>query len=364
MASVSFKKLTDSKLKRFSLDIDDGEFITLTGDTNSGAYEAVQIAAGISRKYEGMVLVGEHHVFPGEKYNGGACLITSLPLFATPRRMLRAAMTLEGVRDDDARLIEAAKTAKLDDSLLDTRVMHLTAALRLKVGMAVAIATNAGAVLMDEPLSGIDLAETKDVAMYLRDMHAVTGKTFIAAIANAGTALSLSTRIALMKDGELIQCDTPQTIYDHPLSTFAARYFGSSPINLIPAKLERDGEGIFAVFGSARVKLHASKVAKLISEDYIGKNVIIGARAENFHDEGAFIAVASDSAFDVNVHQVEILGEITLLHIRIDGLDDNIIARVDPRSVARAGDNMKIALDVNRITLYDADTGNSILKRA
>ena len=116
-------------------------------------------------------------------------------------------------------------------------------------------------------------------------------------------------------------------------------------------------------FGEWVIPLPAGKVARLVSPDYIGKTVILGMRAENIHDEAAFLSISEDSVVEAKVTIVEMLGMATYLHLKIDGVEDIVIANVEARCTAREGEVIRVALDMNHVHLFDAETGESILAR-
>ena len=128
-------------------------------------------------------------------------------------------------------------------------------------------------------------------------------------------------------------------------------------------KLEKGIDGVYAVFGENRVKVPAGKLQRFTSDSYIGREVYMGVRPENIHDEQAFLAASPDSIIDVSVEIVELMGSETYLYLSTSGKDDNIIARVDPRSPARAGDKIPVALDANRLHFFDIETEKTILSR-
>jgi multiple sugar transport system ATP-binding protein len=130
-----------------------------------------------------------------------------------------------------------------------------------------------------------------------------------------------------------------------------------------PYVARRLADGVYAVFGDNSIKIPEGKLKKFASDSYIGKGVIMGIRPENIHDEEIFLANAPESTINVAVEIVELMGSETYLYLKTSGKDDNIIARVDPRSTARGGDKIKVAFDANRLHFFDAETFNTILNR-
>ena len=134
-------------------------------------------------------------------------------------------------------------------------------------------------------------------------------------------------------------------------------------MNFFTVKLEKEGKEVYAKFGANKIMVPNGKVAKLVDESYVGKEVYMGIRPENIHDEEVFLNSLPDAVIDVNVEVTELMGAETYLYLKADGKDDNIIARVDPRTTSRAGNQIKVAFDVNHLHFFDKDTEASILNR-
>ena len=173
----------------------------------------------------------------------------------------------------------------------------------------------------------------------------------------------MASRIVVMKDGFVQQVDTPQNLYDYPANLFVAGFIGSPQMNFFTVKLVKEGNDVAAVFGDNKIIIPPSKLAKFADEDYIGKEVYMGVRPENIHDEEGFINASPDSKIKVSVEIVELMGSETYLYLKTSGKEGNIIARVDPRSTARSGNTIEVAFDVNRLHFFDKDTEATILER-
>ena len=151
--------------------------------------------------------------------------------------------------------------------------------------------------------------------------------------------------------------------YDYPANLFVAGFIGSPQMNFFNVTLEKEGNDVVAKFGDNKITIPTSKLSKFTDESYIGKEVIMGIRPENIHDDAAFMSNSPDSVIDVDVEVVELMGSETYLYLKTTGKDGNIVARVDPRSVSRTGDKIKVAFDVNRLHFFDKDTEATILTR-
>jgi multiple sugar transport system ATP-binding protein len=171
----------------------------------------------------------------------------------------------------------------------------------------------------------------------------------------------MGSRIVVMKDGFIQQVDSPQNLYDYPANLFVGGFIGSPEMNFIDVTLISEGGAVYAAFNDHKVRIPEGKLKKLVDDSYIGKEVVLGIRPEDLHDEEVFIDSVPDAVVTATVDVVELLGAETLLYLTVAG--NSMIARVDPRSTARAGDTIKIALDPNRIHLFDKETEKAIFNK-
>ena len=216
---------------------------------------------------------------------------------------------------------------------------------------------------MDEPLSNLDAKLRVQMRTEITKLHKRLQTTFIYVTHDQTEAMTMGTRIVLMKDGVIQQNDTPQNLYDFPANLFVAGFIGTPQMNIFKVRLEKLGSEVFATFGENRIKVPSGKLQRFTSDSYIGREVYMGVRPENIHDEQAFIAASPDSCMDVSVELVELMGSETYLYLSVSGKEDNVVARVDPRSTARAGDQIRVALDPNRLHFFDLETEKTILNR-
>jgi multiple sugar transport system ATP-binding protein len=164
-----------------------------------------------------------------------------------------------------------------------------------------------------------------------------------------------------MKDGFIQQVDSPQNLYDHPVNLFVGGFIGSPQMNFINVKLEKEGDDVFAVFGDNKIKVPEGKIKKFKDLSCIGQEVIMGIRPEDIHDEEVFLQNSEESTVKAYVEVVELMGSETYLYLNIAG--NNVTARVDPRSTARTGDTIRVALDQNRLHFFNKETEESLLNR-
>ena len=216
---------------------------------------------------------------------------------------------------------------------------------------------------MDEPLSNLDAKLRVQMRTEITKLHQRLQTTFIYVTHDQTEAMTMGSRIVVMKDGFIQQVDTPQNLYDYPTNLFVAGFIGTPQMNFFTVKLVKQADGVYATFGDNKIKIPAGKLQKFTSDSYIGKEVTMGIRPENIHDEEVFLNNAPECAINVNVEIVELMGSETYLYLKTSGKEGNIIARVDPRSTARTGDKIRVAFDANRLHFFDLDNESTILNR-
>ena len=167
-------------------------------------------------------------------------------------------------------------------------------------------------------------------------------------------AMTLGTRIVVMKDGVVQQVDSPQNLYDKPCNKFVAGFIGAPQMNMIDAQVAKNGSDVTLAFGGHTLTLPEAKGKALEAAGYVGKVVTLGIRPEDLHDEEAFLAANPKSTFQVEIRVYEMLGSEVLLYFDID--EANFTAKVNPRTTARPGDTVKLAMDLDKVHIFDKET--------
>ncbi|NLD87126.1 MAG: ATP-binding cassette domain-containing protein, partial [Clostridiales bacterium] len=252
---------------------------------------------------------------------------------------------------------EAAKILEIEH-LLDRKPKALSGGQRQRVALGRAIVRDPKVFLLDEPLSNLDAKLRAQMRTELTKLHQRLATTFVYVTHDQIEAMTMGSRIVVMKDGFIQQVDAPQVLYEKPCNLFVATFIGSPQMNIVNATvLDEDGVTYLAV-GDAKIKLPDSKGRKPEVLAYAGKEVIMGIRPECLHDEDMYIERFPDSIVEADVDVVEMMGSETYLYLIFQG--SNFTARVSPRSTARGGDTIKVAVDAARIHLFDKDTEKTI----
>jgi multiple sugar transport system ATP-binding protein len=402
MARIDFRQLTKAfpggtlAVDSFDLEIADGEFMVLVGPSGSGKTTVLRIAAGLEQATSGEVWIGEELVndFPPMDRNI-AMVFQSYALYPhmTVYENMAFGLKLHGLRkrEIEPRVNSAASMLGIAD-LLKRKPAQLSGGQRQRVAMGRAIVREPDAFLMDEPLSNLDAKLRVEMRAYLATLHQRLRTTTLYVTHDQTEAMTMGDRVAVMREGRLQQVDSPQRLYDHPINLFVAGFIGSPAMNLVHSQLaERDGV-LYADFGPASLRIPDSVLASRPSlRGYAGKPVIAGLRPEDIED-AALVPSANGSSLDVDVSLAEAMGAELIAHFPVaarplvgesmravhganGGPEDSseltllaadaageamITARLSPRSTARTGARLRIALDAERLHFFDPETEDSI----
>ncbi|MDE7207124.1 MAG: TOBE domain-containing protein, partial [Lachnospiraceae bacterium] len=225
---------------------------------------------------------------------------------------------------------------------------------RQRVAMGRAIVRNPKVFLMDEPLSNLDAKLRVQMRIEIAKLHQRLGTTIIYVTHDQTEAMTLGTRIVVMKDGIVQQVDTPQNLYDRPQNLFVAGFMGSPQMNFIDAKVDIKGDTAYLNVADLSIPLPPAKSKKLIDGGYNGKVVTFGIRPEDIYDSQMMVEAKAESTFSTTIRVYELLGAEVFLYADI--AEFPITARVDPRTTARPGDKVKFAMDVEKIHVFDKET--------
>ena len=349
-------------VKDFSLDIEDKEFIIFVGPSGCGKSTTLRMIAGLEDISAGELYIGDkmcNNVSPKDRDIAMVFQNYALYPHMTVYDNMAFGLKLRKVSREEInkKVHEAAKILDIEH-LLDRKPKALSGGQRQRVAMGRAIVREPKVFLMDEPLSNLDAKLRVQMRSEISKLHHKLQTTFIYVTHDQTEAMTLGTRIVVLKDGIIQQVDTPQNLYNKPQNLFVAGFIGSPQMNFIDAKVVQVGPDVMVAFGEYRVKLPEAKTKALIEGGYVDKDIILGIRPEDVHDEDIFISASPESVVEAHVEVTELLGAETNLFLIIAG--QSITARVDSRNQAKIGDIINVAFDVNRMHLFDKQTEETI----
>ena len=369
MASLSLKNVCKVypngfvAVKDFNLEIADQEFIIFVGPSGCGKSTTLRMIAGLEEISSGELWIGDKLVNDVEpKDRDIAMVFQNYALYPhmTVYDNMAFGLKLRKVpkADIDKAVHEAAKILDIEH-LLDRKPKALSGGQRQRVAMGRAIVRSPKVFLMDEPLSNLDAKLRVQMRVEISKLHQRLETTIIYVTHDQTEAMTLGTRIVVLKDGIIQQVDTPQNLYDKPCNVFVAGFMGSPQMNLINAKVVQSGEDVVLMFGGNTVKLPEGKAQKLIEAGYVDTTVIMGIRPEDLNDSEVIINANPDCVIEATIRVYELLGAEVYLYFDIDEV--NCTARVNPRTTARPGDTIKLGIDMTKLHIFDKDTEQVIL---
>ncbi len=342
-------------VKDFNLDIKDQEFIIFVGPSGCGKSTTLRMIAGLEEISSGDLIIDGTRMNDVEpKDRDIAMVFQNYALYPhmTVYDNMAFGLKLRKVPKDeiDKKVREAARILDLE-SLLDRKPKALSGGQRQRVAMGRAIVRNPKVFLMDEPLSNLDAKLRVQMRTEISKLHDSLGATMIYVTHDQTEAMTLGTRIVVMKDGVVQQIDTPENLYSKPCNLFVAGFIGSPQMNFIDGTLSADCTTI-DVAGTT-LNVPASKASTLKEAGYAGKVVTLGIRPENIHD-AALGTTTDTSIIEATISVYELLGAEVYLYFDYAGTQ--LTARVHPSTTARGGDTVKFAFDMEKAHFFDKDT--------
>ena len=364
MASLSLQHITKrypngfEAVKDFNLEIADKEFIIFVGPSGCGKSTTLRMIAGLEEISDGTLKIDDKVVNDVEpKDRDIAMVFQNYALYPhmTVYDNMAFGLKLRKVPKDqiDKAVREAARILDLD-KLLDRKPKALSGGQRQRVAMGRAIVRNPKVFLMDEPLSNLDAKLRVQMRSEIASLHNRLKATIIYVTHDQTEAMTLGTRIVVLKDGVIMQVDSPQKLYNEPNNLFVAGFIGSPQMNFIDAVCKVEGERVTLNFEKTSVVLPPAKAKKLIDGGYNGKTVVMGIRPEDIGDSQIEIEAHKDAVFETDVTGYELLGSEVLLYFNVAGTA--MTAKVDSRTTARMGDHITLAIDPEKIHCFDKET--------
>jgi multiple sugar transport system ATP-binding protein len=345
-------------VKDFNLEVEDQEFIIFVGPSGCGKSTTLRMIAGLEEISSGEFYIDGKLMNDVEpKDRDIAMVFQNYALYPhmTVFDNMAFGLKLRKVPKDEIKrkVEEAAKILDLE-KLLDRKPKALSGGQRQRVAMGRAIVRNPKVFLMDEPLSNLDAKLRVQMRSEIASLHNRLKATIIYVTHDQTEAMTLGTRIVVLKDGVIMQVDSPQKLYNEPNNLFVAGFIGSPQMNFIDAVCKVEGERVTLNFEKTSVVLPPAKAKKLIDGGYNGKTVVMGIRPEDIGDSQIEIEAHKDAVFETDVTGYELLGSEVLLYFNVAGTA--MTAKVDSRTTARMGDHITLAIDPEKIHCFDKET--------
>ncbi len=340
----------------FCLDIADKEFVILVGPSGCGKSTTLRMIAGLEEISEGELYIGDklmNDVAPKDRDIAmvfqNYALYPHMTVFENMAFGLKLRKTPKA--EINKRVHEAARILDIEH-LLERKPKALSGGQRQRVALGRAIVREPKVFLMDEPLSNLDAKLRVQMRSEISKLHQRLQTTFIYVTHDQTEALTMGTRIVVMKDGIMQQVDSPSELYNHPVNMFVAGFIGSPQMNFCDAVIANEDGKICVKFGSNTIELAPEKAAK--AEAYVGQTVVMGIRPEDLYDDADSLAKYADSKVSAAVEVTEMMGAETYLYLVIDGM--NFTARVKADSDAKINTTINIAIDPEKIHLFNKET--------
>ena len=346
----------------FNLVIEDREFLVLLGPSGCGKTTTLRMIAGLEDITAGEIYIGDrfiNEVHPKDR--DIAMVFQNYALYPHMTIFDNMAFGLKLRKMPKAeirqRVHSAAKILEIEH-LLDRKPKALSGGQRQRVALGRAIVREPKVFLMDEPLSNLDAKLRAQMRVELTKLHQKLKTTFIYVTHDQVEAMTMGSRIVVMRAGFIQQVDPPQIMYDNPSNMYVAGFIGTPQMNFINAVIEEKGNDVWIDLAGTKIKFSEKRAKSIVGKGYDGKEVVLGIRPEHFRDEQVYLDQMTDTTIEVKVDVVEMMGPEALLYFSF--AKSNIIARVSPSTKARPGSTIKIAIDTIRIHIFDKESEKTI----
>jgi multiple sugar transport system ATP-binding protein len=367
MATLTFKsldKIYDNGVQAvfdFALEVKDKEFIVFVGPSGCGKSTTLRMVAGLEEISAGELYIDDvlvNDVAPKDR--NIAMVFQSYALYphmSVYDNMAFGLKLRKMPKDEIERRVKNAADILGLTGYLDRKPKALSGGQRQRVALGRAIVRDAKVFLMDEPLSNLDAKLRVAMRAELIKLHERLGTTTIYVTHDQIEAMTMATRIVVMKDGRIQQIGAPKEIYDNPNNMFVAGFIGTPAMNFLSGEVHDDG---YFYVENLKLKLPEPKFKLLKDKDYLNTQIVLGIRPEDIHDELVAIETYKESSAKLIVDVSELLGAETNIHIGIG--KSNIIAKVNARSDIHIGDHITLAFNMNKCHFFDANSELRLVK--
>ena len=347
----------------FNLEIEDKEFIILVGPSGCGKSTTLRMIAGLEDISDGEVYIDDrliNDVLPKDRDIAMVFQNYALYPHMTVFDNMAFGLKLRKMPKPEIkrRVQEAARILDIEP-LLDRKPKALSGGQRQRVAMGRAIVRDPKVFLMDEPLSNLDAKLRVQMRVEITKLHQRLQTTIIYVTHDQTEAMTMGTRIVVMKDGFIQQVNAPAELYEKPVNTFVAGFIGMPPMNFIPATLSVSGREVAVeAFGRKFVLPERYANEEILSHD--GREIVFGVRPEAISDDSDYVKAHSEAVFEADVDVVEMLGAETNVYVTVGG-DISLTCRVNPvTSTSKVGQQIPLAIDLNRVHVFDKETEQNL----
>ena len=365
----------------FCLDIRDKEFIVLVGPSGCGKSTTLRMIAGLEEISSGELYIDDklvNDVVPKDRDIAMVFQNYALYPHMSVYDNMAFGLKLRKVPKEiiDQKVKAAAEILGITD-YLSRKPKALSGGQRQRVALGRTIVREPKVFLLDEPLSNLDAKLRASMRTEISKLHARLATTFIYVTHDQIEAMTMGTRIVVMKDGFMQQVDTPQNLYDYPVNLFVASFIGTPQMNFFKeSTLTSEGGNIYVNFvGDNKILLPKTVAARIKNvNEYLdtGKPVTLGVRPEDIHQDQMFISNSPETVVKARVEVIEKLGAETQIYCELDyegktasiiDSSTQMIAKISSRAVVALNDIIELAFDANHIHMFDGETEASLLER-
>ncbi|MFC4322128.1 ABC transporter ATP-binding protein [Litchfieldia salsa] len=342
----------------FNLHIQDKEFIVFVGPSGCGKSTTLRMIAGLEEISQGDFYIDDKRVNDvAPKDRDIAMVFQNYALYPHMNVYDNMAFGLKLRKfpkaEIDQRVKNAANILGLTE-YLDRKPKALSGGQRQRVALGRAIVRDAKVFLMDEPLSNLDAKLRVAMRAEISKLHQRLQTTTIYVTHDQTEAMTMATRLVVMKDGIIQQVGAPKEVYDNPENVFVAGFIGSPAMNFFTGTLKDNN----FVTGNVTVAVPEGKMKVLRDRGYSNKEVVLGIRPEDIHDEPVFIDASKNTTVTAKIEVAELMGAETMLYSQVAGQE--FVARVDSRTDIKPGQELALAFDMNKVHFFDAETEERI----
>jgi multiple sugar transport system ATP-binding protein len=338
---------------RVSIDVERGEFVTFLGPSGSGKTTTLLMIAGFETPTDGSIELGGHDLALSKPYERNIGMVfqnyalfphmTAAKNVLFPLKMRR--FPRKGMQARVQKMLELVGLGPFAERY----PRELSGGQQQRVALARGLVFNPDVLLLDEPLGALDKNLRQQMQVEIKRIHRELGITMIYVTHDQTEAMTMGSRIAVMKDGKIQQVGTPLEIYDRPQNLFVANFIGTPPMNFIQATI-RDGG---ATLAASKFSMPVPASLRPVTAAHDGRSVTVGIRPEHILDPSTPTR-GEKAKLPAEVEVIEPLGDEVIVHARVG--DDLLVYKVEPQLTPDVGQKLEIAVELDRLHLFDTET--------